>query len=95
MMIEMPLCFLTSWFGAHREPDVVGAARETREHLLAVDHVLVAVADGTGLERREVGAGVGLGVTDREVDLALQDLRHVELLLLLAAVTHDRRARPS
>ena len=75
---------------AHREPDVVGAAREAREHLLAVDHVLVAVAHGARLQRREVGARVGLGVADREVDLALQDLRHVELLLLLAAEAHDR-----
>ena len=69
--------------GAHREPDVVGVGREAREDLLAVDHVLVAVADGARLQRREVGAGVGLGVADREVDLAGEDLRDVELLLLL------------
>ncbi len=34
---------------AHREPHVVGAGREAGEDLLPVDHVLVAVAHGSGL----------------------------------------------
>ncbi len=76
---------------AHREPYVVGTTGEAREHLLAVDHVLVAVAHRFGLQRCQVGAGIGLGVPDREVDLTLQDLVDVELLLLFRSVPHDRR----
>ena len=63
---------------------VVGVAGEARPDLLAVDHVLVAVAHGARRERREVGAGVRLGVADAEVDLAREDLRQEEALLLLA-----------
>ena len=91
MMIEMPWCFLTSGFGAHREPAVVGVAGERRPHLLAVDHVLVAVAHRARGERREVGAGAGLRVADAEVDVAREDLREEELLLLVGAEAHDRR----
>ena len=69
---------------AHREPDVVGVAGEAREDLLPVDHVVVAVAHGAGRERREIGAGAGLGVADAEVDRALEDARQEEALLLVA-----------
>jgi hypothetical protein len=77
--------------GAAREPDVVGVGGEAREDLLPVDDPLVAVEDGARLERRQVGARVGLGVADREVDLAAQDSRQEELLLLVRPVLHDRR----
>ena len=43
------------------------------------------------LQRGEVGAGAGLGVADREVQLALEDPREEVLLLLVGAVAHDRR----
>ena len=71
--------------GARGEPDVVGVVGVGREDLLAVDHVVVAVADGARRERGEVGAGAGLGVADAEVELALQDAGQ-QLRLLLRAV---------
>src|SRR5579875_1953353 len=58
---------------------------------LAVDHVLIAVADRAGAQRGQVRPCPGLGVPDREVDLARRDLRQVERLLLLGAEPHDRR----
>ena len=78
--------------GAHGEPAVVGVAREAGPELLAVDHVLVAVEIRARGERGEVGAGARLAVADAEVDLAGEDLRQEERLLLLAAVARDRRA---
>ena len=78
--------------GPRGQPDVVGVAGQRGVDLLAVDHVLVTVADGPGLQRGEVGARLGLGVADAEVDVAGQDLREEELLLLVGAVVHDRRA---
>jgi hypothetical protein len=88
MIIEMPLCL---GIGATREPDVVGVGGEAREDLLPVDHPLVAVEHGARLEGGQVGARVGLGVADREVDLAAQDLREEEPLLLVRPELHDRR----
>ena len=45
------------------------------EHLAAVDAPHVAVADGPGADRGDVGAGVGLGDRDR-ADLLARDRRH-------------------
>src|SRR4030095_10293198 len=45
----------------------------------------VAVAHGAGLERGEVGAGIGLGIADREVDLAPEERAQGLLLFGLAA----------
>ena len=78
--------------GAGREPDVVGVRREGREDLLAVDDPLVAVLHGSGAQRGQVGAGAGFGVTDREVQLAGEDLRKELRLLLLGTELHDRLA---
>jgi len=72
---------------SRRQPDVVGVAGQTGEDLLAVDHVLVTVALGPRRERREIGAGAGFGVADAEMDLAGQDAREEERLLLFAAVS--------
>ena len=80
--------------GAGGQPEVVGVAGQAGEDLGAVDDVLVAVAHRPGLQRGEVGAGVGLGVPDAEVDLPGQDLGQEELLLLLGAEVHDGGARP-
>ena len=77
--------------GPARQPDVVGEVGDRREDLLAVDHPLVSVAHGLGLQRRQVGAGPGLGVADGELDLAGQDLGQELLLLLVGAELHDRR----
>jgi hypothetical protein len=43
----------------------------------------------TGLKRGEVGARLRFGVADAEVNVAGQDLREEELLLLLSAVVHQ------
>src|SRR5215207_10724211 len=77
--------------GADGEPAVVGAAGEAREHLLAVDDVLVAVAYGLRRQRGEVGAGAGLRVADAEVDLALEDAGQEVGLLIVGPEVHDRR----
>ena len=49
---------------------------QRREHLLAIDHPLVAVAPGTRLRGGDVGAGVGLAVAETDEDLAAVDPRH-------------------
>ena len=46
--------------GQHEAP--VGPVGQRGPHLLAVDHPLVAVELGAGLDVGEVGAGVGLAV---------------------------------
>ena len=74
------------------EPDVVSVPGERGPGLLAVDDELVAVADGSALQRSEVGAGIGFGVADTEGDLPAGDLRQEEVLLLLGAVLHQGRA---
>jgi hypothetical protein len=88
MSMEMPLCFRV---GAHGEPDVVGVGGQAGEDLLPVDDEVVAVAHGACLQGGEVGAGFRFGVADGEVGLAFENLRQVEVLLLLAAVLHDGR----
>ena len=45
--------------GAAGQPDVVGARDQANPHLLAVDHVLVAVGDGGGAQIRQIGAAPG------------------------------------
>src|SRR5262249_27915609 len=61
------------------------------EHLVAVDHPLVAVEDRPRAQRREVGTRFGLRVADGEVDLAGEDAGEEERLLLVGAEPHDRR----
>ena len=78
--------------GAHRQPDVVGLLGAAREDLGPVDDVLVAVAHGPGAQRRQVGAGLGLGVADGEVDLARPGSRAGRSVFCSSrAVAHDRR----
>ena len=77
--------------GAHRQPDPVGVCDQAGPHLLAVDHVVVAVADRGGTQVGQVGAGTGLRVADREVQFAGGDLGQEEFLLFLGAERHDRR----
>ena len=78
--------------GAHRQPEVVGLVAAGGPHLLAVDDVVVAVLAGGGAQRGQVGAGVGLGVADREVHVAGQDPLEEQVLLLLGAVADQGRA---
>ena len=78
--------------GATGQPHVVALIGPRRVDLVAVDDPLVAVQHGGGAQAGKVGAGLGLGVTDREVDLALQDAGEILVLLRLGAVRHDRRS---
>ncbi len=78
--------------GAADEVAVVGELAEARPDLLAVDHEVVAVAHRAGGERRQVGAGVGLGHADAPRRLARQDAREELGLLIRRAVVDQGRA---
>ena len=78
--------------GAGQQEDVVGVVRLGRPHLLPVDHPLVAVELGPGLEAGQVRTGVRLAESLAPRDLALQDARDELLLLLLRAPLQERRA---
>ena len=77
--------------GAHQREDPVGLVGVGGPDLGARHHEVIAVALGLGLERGEVGAGVGLGVALTPADLAATDLRQVLALLLLGAVAQQGR----
>ena len=81
---------------AREQEHVCGLVRQRGEHLLPVDDPVVAVAHRPRLRRRDVGAGVGLGVPEGEDDLAGKEGREERLLLLLGAdgadgAAHDDR----
>ena len=78
--------------GAAGQPDVVGVVGARGPHLLTVHDELVAVTDRGGSQRREVGAGIGFGVADGEMNVAREDSGEELLLLLLGAVDLERRA---
>src|SRR5262245_9508217 len=75
--------------GAHQAEDQVGEVRERRPGFLAVDDVAVPLAHRARLQRGEVGAGAGLGVTLAPPVLVVADAREIVLLLPGAAVLHD------
>ena len=88
--------------GDGRDEVEAGVALARDEPLLAVQHPLVAVADGGGRERGEVGAGAGLGqrpclpvlaAHDRH-DVPLDLLGAEELQQLARAAVDDREAEP-
>src|SRR5580658_8527711 len=58
--------------------------------LLAVDDEIVAVLDRAGLQRSDVGTGVGLGVALAPDLVGRENLRHVALFLLLGAPLDER-----
>src|SRR5581483_607504 len=66
---------------------------ERRPDLLARDHIVVAVADGAGSQRREVGARVRLREPLAPDLLALEDGGQVTAALLLGGLGDQRRAR--
>jgi hypothetical protein len=78
--------------GAAGEPDVVGVVAAGGEDLLPVDDVAISVPYRPRPQRGQVGAGLRLGVPDREVQLACQDPRQEELLLLGGAMRLQRGA---
>ena len=90
---EMPRCFGRVGIGAHEELAHVGDLAERAPDLLAVEHVVVAVALGARPQRREVGARARLGEALAPHLLAAQDLREVLRLLLVGAFLDQRRAR--
>ena len=75
--------------GAGEAEHVLGHVGERGPDLLAVDDVVVAVADGAGLEGGEVGAGLGLGEALAPHVFAGEDAGDVLLLLLVGAVHED------
>ena len=64
------------------------------ERLLAVEHVLVAVAHGPGAHPAQVGAGARLGEGDARDHLPAQDRGQPALLLLVRAVREQVRQHP-
>gem|GEM_PF-5844522 len=78
--------------GAHQAEDHVGVLTKGGPGLLAVDHVVVAVTHGAGLEAGEVGAGTGLGIALAPPVLTGEDARQIMVDLLLGAELDDHRS---
>ncbi len=76
---------------AGRDHDEVGGVAVGDERLGAVDDPAVAVLDGSGLQRRQVGATGGLGHPDRGEQLAARDAREPALALLLGGQLDEVR----
>src|SRR5262249_44143599 len=77
--------------GACDDDEEVAQLPERDEGLRAVQHPVVAVAHGAGLDVREVGARAGLGRADAEEALAADRGWQPAALLLLAAVRQEVR----
>ena len=77
--------------GLDRGDDEVGVDAVGDEGLRAVDDVVVAVADGRGRHRGEVGADARLGHGDGGDQLARRDARQPAGLLLVGAVAQEVR----
>ncbi len=77
--------------GAHQAEDHVGVLAEGGPGLLAVDHVVVAVAHGAGLQARQVGTCARLGIALAPPVLARKNARQVMVDLLLGAKLDDHR----
>ena len=75
--------------GAGEQDHPVGVLGAGGPDLLAVDDVVVAVADGAGLEGGEVGAGAGLAEALAPDGLARRACRAGMLLLLLLGAVGD------
>ena len=71
--------------GSTGEPHVVGMVGQAGPDLLAIDHIVVTIANGARREGREVGARARFGVPDRKVTPTLENLRRVLGLLLVGA----------
>ena len=90
---EMPAVLRRVGIGAHEELADVGDLAERAPDLLAVEHVVVAVAIGARAQRREVGTGARLGEALAPHLVAAQDPRQVRGLLRVGALFDERRAR--
>ena len=71
--------------GVGQQAEEVGAGRVGDPHLGAVDHIVVAVLFGVGLDVGHVGAGVGLGHRDRGDHVTGDGRRQVVALELVGA----------
>ena len=69
--------------------DQRGRAAVRQPHLLAVQHVLVAVADRLARDGRDIRAAARLRHRERTPNLARRHPRQVVVLLLLGAVLHQ------
>ena len=87
-----PLCLARVRVGAGDEHAPLGVLGARRPDLLAGDDPVVAVADGAGLERGEVRAGLRLGEALTPDLLAGEDRLQEPLLLLVGPPRHERRA---
>ena len=77
--------------GARDEDGEAGAARVGDEPLVSVDHPVVAVADGAGLDQRRIGAGhLRLGHGEAAHRHALAERAQVLLLLLVGRPVQQR-----
>jgi hypothetical protein len=85
-----PLVLGCIGIGPRAEPVPFGEVRRGGEDLLTVETPAIAVADGLERHRGRIGAGLGLAVSDRELDVVLEDLGKELLLELLAASTDQR-----
>ena len=75
---------------ATEQPQVVGVLGVGLPALLTVDHVGLALASRATAQARQVRAGLGLGVGEREVQLAALDRGQPALPLGVVAVAGDR-----
>ena len=77
--------------GARDQPDAIGAVVAAHENFLAVQHVLVAVAERRHADAGEIRARAGLAQELPRADETAVDRREERLLLLLGAPDEDRR----
>ena len=75
----------------HEAADPLRAVGARGPGLLTVDEPVIALVLGLASQRREIRAGVRLGVAEGPEDLAPADRGNVLALLLLGAVLEDRR----
>ena len=91
---EMPSCFFAAGSVRTRQKIQSAILRQRRPGFLAVDDVVVAVALRRGLQRREIGAGAGLGEPLAPPVVEIGDARQEALFLRLVAKGDDAPDRP-
>ncbi len=77
--------------GLHGHDEEISDLAVRDKGFRAVDHVVVALANGARLDGRQVGASSGLGHCNPEQDLAADRARQVLSLLFLRPVVHEIR----
>ena len=76
--------------GASHQINVSRHVCGTGVHLLAVDHIVVAITNCAAAQIRQVGTCMRLGEAETEGNLALDEARNIKLFLLLRAGRHNR-----